>query len=104
MNQERNKTIDRAAGAAVISATATVIGSEHGVVVSQGIWDMGEDVGHEYAHRLDLSTATNTVRLYFSDLDLTASGNNSRKARVEDRLRRAISQLIVRTPSSMYTY
>lgn len=104
MNHDSNKTIDRAVGATVISATATIIGSEYGVVVSQRIWDMGEDVGHEYAHRLDLSTATNTVRLYFSDLDLTASGNNSRKARVEDRLRRAIAQLIVRAPSPMYTY
>lgn len=104
MNDDSNKTIERAAGAAAISAIAGVIGSEHGVVVSERVWDIGEDFGHEYAHRLDLSTETNTVRLYFSDPDLTASGNRSRKARVEDRLRRAIAQLVVRTPSPMYTY
>lgn len=104
MNKDSDKTLDRAVGAADISAIATVIGSEHGLVVSERVWDMGEDFGHEYAHRLDLSTATKTVRLYFSDLDLTASGNKSRKARVEDRLRRAITQLVVRTPTPMYTY
>jgi len=104
MNEDSSKAIDCAAGATVISEIATVIGSEHGVDVSGRVWDMGEDFGHEYAHRLDLSTATNTVRLYFSDLDLTASGNKARKSRVEDRLRRAIAQLVVRTPSPMYTY
>lgn len=104
MEKDNSMTINRAAGAAAISTRATDIGAEHGVVVSERIWDMGTDFGHEYAHRLDLSTVKNTVRLYFSDLDLRAFGNKSRKERVEDRLQRAIAQLVVRTPSPMYRY
>jgi hypothetical protein len=104
MNKDSNMKIDRIVGADTISAIAVAIGTEHGVVVSERVWDIGTDSEHEYAHRLDLSTATNTVRLYFSDLDLTTSGTNPRKERVKDRLHRAISQLVVRTPSPMYAF
>jgi hypothetical protein len=106
MNKDKDNstTIDRVVGADAISEIAIAIGTEHGVVVSERVWDIGEDFAHEYAHRLDLSTATKSVRLYFSDSDLTTSGNNSRKERVKDRLYRAIAQLVVRTPSPMYAY
>lgn len=102
MNKENSMKIDRTAGAATISAMASAIGTEHGVVVSERIWDIGSDIGHAYAHRLDLGTATKTVRLYFSDRDLTTSGDKYHIGRVEDRLHRAIAQLVVRDPSPMY--
>jgi hypothetical protein len=104
MKNDSDTRIDRLAGADAISAKALAIGSELDVVVSECVWDIGSDVGHEYAHRLDLGTLTNKVRLYFSDLDLRIAGNESRKGRVEDRLHRAIAQLIARTPSPTYTY
>jgi len=104
MDKDSRMRIDRVTGADAISAIAIAIGTEHGVVVSERVWDIGTDIGHEYAHRLDLGTATNTVRLYFSDLDLTTSGDKYRKERVEDRLHRAIAQLVARTPTSTYTY
>lgn len=104
MDKDNRTTIDREAGADAISAIAITIGTQHGVVLSERVWDLGTDLGHEYAHRLDLGTATNTVRLYFSDLDLTRSGDKYRKERVEDRLHRAIAQLVVRTPTSTYRY
>ncbi|NEX63129.1 hypothetical protein G3574_18755 [Noviherbaspirillum sp. 17J57-3] len=63
---------------------------------------MGTDLLHEYAHRLDINTATSTVRLYFSDLDLTSWGNESRTERMEDRLHRAIAQLVPRIHASTY--
>jgi len=104
MDKDCSTKIGRLAGADAISAKAVAIGTERGVVVSGCVWDIGADFGHEYAHRLDLSTTTNTVRLYFSDLDLTASDNESRKERVEDRLHRAIAQLVARPPSPTYAY
>jgi hypothetical protein len=104
MNKESDIRIDRSAGADAISAKAIAIGIEYGVVISECVWDMGEDLGHEHAHRLDLVTATKTVRLYFPDLDLTTAGNESREERIDDRLRRAIGQLVSRSPSPTYTY
>ncbi|HJU71627.1 MAG TPA: hypothetical protein VJ603_07255 [Paucimonas sp.] len=96
--------IDRLAGAEAISAKAVAIGMELDVVISECVWDIGEDLGHEHAHRLDLITATKTVRLYFPDLELTTSDNASRTKRVEDRLRRSIAQLLLHPPLPTYTY
>jgi hypothetical protein len=104
MNKDSSMTIERSAGADAISAKAVAIGMEHGLVISECVWDMGADLRHPYAHRLDISTGVNTVRLYFSDLDLTTAGNASREERVEDRLQRAIAQLVARAPLPTYTY
>jgi hypothetical protein len=102
MNQECGIRIDRSAGAEAISARAKEIGKEMGVIISECIWDLGKDFKLQHAHRLDLSTATKTVRLYFPDLELTTSGNDARKERTEDRLQRAIAQLLPNSPSSTY--
>lgn len=104
MSGDRHMRIDRLAGSDAISAKAIAIGTELDVVISRCVWDLGADLGHEYAHRLDLGTATDTVRLYFSDLDLTTPDSESRSERTADRLRRAIAQLIARTPSSTYPF
>ena len=104
MNYDNTMKADRLAGADAIVAKAVTIGTELDVIVSECAWDIGVDVGHEYAHRLDLSTASHTVRLYFSDLDLRPYCNESRKKRIEDQLYRGISQLIARAPSATYTY
>jgi hypothetical protein len=103
MNKGSSMSIDRLAGAEVISTRAVAVGAELGVAVSECVWDMGADLTHEYAHRLDINTAANTVRLYFCELDLTIPGNQSRKERTEDRLHRAITQLVTRVPASTYT-
>lgn len=95
--------IDRSAGSEAISAKAVAIGMETGIVISECIWDIGTDLGHEYVHRLDLNTETKTVRLYFPDLALTTAGNDARKKRTEDKLRSAIAQLQPRTPSRTYS-
>jgi len=95
---------ERLAGADAISAKAVVYGMQRGVAISACVWDIGEDVGHEYAHRLDVSTASETVRLYFSDRELTVSDNACQNDRTEDRLRRAIAQLVPRVPVPTYTY
>jgi hypothetical protein len=99
-----NVKIDRLAGAETISIRAREIGLEAGVVIIECLWDIGEDVDSAYAHRLDLSAATKTVRLYFPDLELTTSNNDGRKKRTENRLRNAIAQLTCVTPSATYTY
>jgi len=103
MNKDSSMSTDRLAGAEVISAKAVAVGYELGVAVSGCIWDMGADLSHPYAHRLDINTTAYSVRLYFCDLDLTASGNGSRKERVEGRLHRAIAQLVTRVPAPTYT-
>lgn len=94
--------IDRLAGAEAISARAREIGAENGVVISECVWDIGQSIELQHAHRLDISTATKTVRLYFPDLELSTSGNGVRKKRTEDRLRDAIAQLMPRSPSPTY--
>lgn len=104
MTVDSDTRVDRLASADVLSAKAVAIGIENGVAISKCAWDIGADFGHEYAHRLDLSTETNTVRIYFSDLELTTSDNEPRKNRTEDRLQRAVVQLIVRAPQATYTY
>jgi hypothetical protein len=104
MNKESNITIDRLAGAEAISAKAKAIGIEHGVSIIECVWDIGDDFGHEHAHRLELITATKTVRVYFPDLELTTSGNESRQKKTEDRLHRAVAQLVSHTPLPTYAY
>ena len=94
--------IDRLAGAETISARAREIGAENGVVISECVWDIGQSVELQHAHRLDISTATKTVRLYFPDLELSTSGHDVRKKRTEDRLRDAIAQLMPRSPCPTY--
>lgn len=94
----------REAGAAVIAARARAIAREHGIGIEKCVWDTGEDVTHEYAHRLDLSTKTSTVRLYLCDLELTAWNCEMRRKRTEHRLQSAISQLLPRSPEPTYSY
>lgn len=96
--------IDRMAGAEILSAKARAIGLEQGVLIGECTWQIGDDLDHQHAHRLDLLAADKTVRLYFPDLELTTSGNASRARRSEDRLRDAIAQLLPRSPAATYTY
>ena len=102
MNQPCNMKIDRLAGAEAISERAREIGIEKELVISECVWDIGEACGLQHAHRLDLSTTTKTVRLYFPDLELTTAGNEARKKRTEDRLYNAIAQLLPRSPAPTY--
>ena len=102
MNQDASTKIDRLVGAEIISARAREIGAEHGVIISDCVWDIGQSVELQHAHRLDISTAAKTVRLYFPDLELSTAGNTVRKKRTEDRLRDAIAQLMPRSPSPTY--
>jgi hypothetical protein len=103
MNSDSNTRAERLAGAEAISAKAISIGAEYDVAISECVWDIGEDLEHEHAHRLDLITETKNVRLYFRDLDLTTADNASRLKRTEDRLHRAVAQLVSRSPVSTYS-
>jgi hypothetical protein len=104
MNKASNMAIDRLAGAEAISAKAKAIATQHGVSITECVWDIGDDLGHEHAHRLELITAAKSVRVYFPDLELTTSGNESRKKKTEDRLHRAIAQLVSHVPLPTYAY
>ena len=101
-NMNSNTKIDRMAGAEIISSTAKEIGMQSNLVISDCIWEIGQDIGHEYAHRLDICTATKKVRLYFSELELTALLNLNRKNRIDERLRSAIAQMLPRPPARTY--
>jgi hypothetical protein len=94
--------IDRLAGAETISARAREIGTENGVTITDCIWDIGQSVELQHAHRLDICTDGKSVRLYFPDLELSTSGDNGRQKRTENRLRDAIAQLTPRSPSRTY--
>jgi len=96
--------IDRLVGAEILSAKAKAIGNELGAAILDCVWNIGDDLEHEHAHRLELITATKTVRLYFPDLELTTSDKPSRTMRSENRLRQAVSQLVARAPSPTYAF
>ena len=103
MDDESMKAV-RQTGAEAISVKAIAIGAEQGVIITECIWNIGDDVGHEHAHRLDLITVAKTVRLYFPDLELVTSTTQSRIKRTEDRLRSAVAQLLPHAPAATYTY
>lgn len=96
--------IERSNGAAAISAQAVALASTLDVDLVECVWDIGADLTHEHAHRLDLITVAKSVRVYFRDLELTTTGNPSRAKRTEERLQRAIVQLQQRTPAPTYGY
>jgi hypothetical protein len=102
MTTQSNERIDRSSGANAISAFAKEIGMEHGIEISSCIWDMGQDIEHQHAHRVDISTSLKTVRLYFNELELTTTGNSARENRIKQRLRSAIAQLLPRSPVPTY--
>lgn len=104
MKQEHDPVTDRQAATEIISARAMEIGNERGIAITQCVWDIGQDLGHPHAHRLDISTEAKSVRLYFPDIELTSIENEVRRKRIEDRLNKAIAQLLSRVPSATYSY
>lgn len=97
-------TIERSVGAAAIVAQATLLASAEGVEITDVVWDIGDDLAHEHAHRLDLLAADKSVRLYFTEPELTTSGHSIRNKRITDRLQRAIAQLMPRSPEPTYPF
>lgn len=102
MNLESGTQVNRLQGADILSAKAIAIALERNVVITQCVWDLGEDVGHEHAHRLDIVTATKAVRMYFPDRALLTAGNEYQRERTEDRISRAVAQLVLHAPSPTY--
>ena len=96
--------IERSLGAAAIAAQASTLAAAAGVLIVETVWDIGTDLTHEHAHRLDLLTADKSGRLYFTDPELSTSGHAMRSKRVTERLQRAIAQLLQHTPAATYTY
>ena len=96
--------LERSNGAAAISAKAMTLAAALEVELVECVWDIGADLTHEHAHRLDLITAAKSVRVYFPDLELTSSGNASRTKRIEELLQRAIVPLQQRTPAPTYGF
>lgn len=104
MNQEQDMNARRLAGAEAIVAKAIALAKESGIEIERCVWDIGEDLNHEHAHRLDLFTKEKTVRLYFPDLELTAFEHGMRKKRTEDRLKGAVAQLLPNSPAETYSF
>jgi|SRR5450830_13039 len=96
--------IERSAGAAAISAKALALALAQEVEIVDCVWDIGADLTHEHAHRLELVTAGKSVRVYFRELELTTADNSSRSKRIDERLQRAIAQLQQRAPAPTYAY
>jgi len=96
--------IDRNVGTAAITAQAKALAAAESVEIVDVVWDIGADLTHEHAHRLDLVTADKSVRLYFTETELTSNGHAARSKRVTERLQRAIAQLLQRTPAATYTF
>jgi len=96
--------IERNVGTAAIAAQANELAAAAGVQIVDAVWDIGDDLTHEHAHRLDLVTADKSVRLYFTEPEVTTSGHAMRSKRVTERLQRAIAQLLQRTPAATYTF
>jgi len=104
MQDQQDMRSERQAGADAIAAHATAMAQQKGVVIVKCVWDIGEDLTHEHAHRLDLFTDTKTVRMYFPDLELIGVNNPVRMKRIEGRLQSAIAQLVASVPSPTYSF
>lgn len=104
MSENQEVIINRLSSVDVINSRAIAIGKESGVVIERCIWDISEDLSHEYAHRLDLFTDLKTVRLYFPDIELRKPEDVNRKKRIDARLKSGIAQLIPHVPASTYTF
>ena len=104
MDQISNVVEARQAGAEAISEMAIAIGVRKGTTIAKSSWDFGEDYAHEYAHRLELFTEEKSVRIYFSDVELTKWGSMVRQNRTASRLTSAIDQLTVRLHSPTYAF
>lgn len=104
MTLDSNLYNARRSGADVISAIAAAIAQDKGIALTRCEWDIGEDLAHEHAHRMDMFTDTKTVRLYFPDLALTAPDQPARRKRIEDKLSSAIAQLATRPPVATYSF
>src|SRR5450830_671101 len=96
--------IERSVGAAAIATEASALAAGQEVLIVECVWDIGTDLTHEHAHRLDLVTADKSVRVYFTEPEVTTSGHAMRSKRVTERLQRAIAQLLQRTPAATYTF
>lgn len=96
--------VERNVGANAILIQANALAFAQNVQLIDCIWDIGTDLTHEHAHRLDLITREKSVRVYFRELELTTNGHTSRSKRVTERLQRAIAQLMQRTPAPTYSY
>ncbi|HEV2610949.1 MAG TPA: hypothetical protein VGU61_11835 [Noviherbaspirillum sp.] len=101
---ESNVYTARLSGADAISSIAAAIAQAKGITLARCEWDIGEDLTHEHAHRMDIFTDTKTVRLYFPDLALTAPDQPARRKRIEDKLSSAIAQLALRPPVATYSF
>lgn len=104
MNENQDVTSNRMTGAESISCSAIAMGKESGLTLEKCTWDIGEDISHAHAHRLDLFTELKSVRLYFPDIDLTKSGDLSRKKGIDARLKSAIAQLVPHVPAATYAF
>jgi hypothetical protein len=94
----------RMPGAEVISARIKIIGREAGLKIERCDWDIGEDFGHTYAHRLDVFAESGTVRLYFTDLELMTSNNEARRKKTETALQNAIAKLASASRAPTYNF
>lgn len=104
MTLESNVYAVRLSGADAISSIANAIANERGITLTKCEWDIGDDLSHEHAHRMDIFTDAKTVRLYFPDLALTAPDQPARRKRIEDKLNSAIAQLASRSPVATYSF
>lgn len=97
-------SIERSVGASAIATEAIALAAAQDVTIVECVWDIGTDLTHEHAHRLDLVTASKSVRVYFPELELTTSGHAYRSKRITERLQRAIAQLLQRAPVPTYSF
>ncbi|SRR5450830_546814 len=96
--------IERSVGAAAIATEASALAAGQEVLIVECVWDIGTDLTHEHAHRLDLVTADKSVRVYFPELELTTTGHAYRAKRITERLQRAIAQLHQSAPAPTYSF
>ena len=104
MDQISSVVEARQAGADAISELAIAIAAKKGTTISKPSWDFGDDCAHEYAHRLELFTEEKSVRIYFSDVELTKWESMVRQNRTASKLTSAIDQLTVRLHSPTYAF
>jgi len=86
------------------SARAIAIALAQGVQISETTWDIGTDRDTRACAPAGAGHPGKTVRVYFPDPELCTSGHPMRSKRTEERLQRAIAQLLPHVPQPTYAY
>jgi len=92
----------RATAAAKIDCKMKEFCERIGMNVSATVWNLSQGMANSGPHRLDISIAAHTTKVYFTDYELTVYARDEDDANIDARLQQIVHKLYDgMTPSSV---